>query len=42
MPPRTDPEALLPLRPVETPILSMLAEGERHDYAIRQEILDYS
>src|SRR5947207_11286728 len=38
----TDPNALLPLRPVETLILTMLAAGERHGYGIRQDILDHS
>src|SRR4051812_4109834 len=36
------PDDLLPLRPVETLILTMLAGGERHGYGIRQDILDYS
>lgn len=37
-----DPEALLPLRPVETLILTMLAAGDRHGYGIRQDILDHT
>ena len=40
-PPR-QPDALLPLRPVEALILTMLATGERHGYAIRQEIIDHT
>jgi PadR family transcriptional regulator len=37
-----DPEALLPLRPVETLILTMLAGGDRHGYGIRQDILEHT
>lgn len=37
-----DPDALLPLRPVETLILTMLAGGDRHGYGIRQDILDHT
>jgi len=37
-----DPEALLPLRPVETLILTMLAAGDRHGYGIRQDILEHT
>ena len=36
----TDPEALLPLRPVELLLLTMLAAGNRHGYGLRQDILD--
>lgn len=39
---RRDPKSLLPLRPVETLILTMLAPGDRHGYAIRQEILEHT
>jgi DNA-binding PadR family transcriptional regulator len=44
MTPRSDrdPESLLPLRPIETLILTMLATGERHGYAIRQEIIEHT
>ncbi len=45
MPPRPNDSAvddLLPLRPVETLILTMLASGERHGYGIRQDILEHS
>jgi DNA-binding PadR family transcriptional regulator len=37
-----DPESVLPLRPIETLILTMLASGDRHGYAIRQEIMDHT
>src|SRR5689334_25290868 len=41
MTPRTpDPVSLTPLRPVELLILTVLASGDRHGYAIRQEVLD--
>jgi len=42
MSPRSDcdPGSLLPLRPIEALILTMLAAGDRHGYAIRQEILE--
>ena len=36
------PEDLLPLRPVETLVLTMLTSGERHGYGIRQDILAHS
>jgi DNA-binding PadR family transcriptional regulator len=36
------PEDLLPLRSIETLILTMLASGERHGYGIRQDIFDHS
>src|ERR1041385_7134690 len=38
--PDRDPYALLPLRPIEALILTMLAGGERHGYAIRQDIME--
>lgn len=38
--PARDPESLLPLRPIEALILTMLASGDRHGYAIRQEIME--
>ncbi|HKV52417.1 MAG TPA: helix-turn-helix transcriptional regulator [Gemmatimonadaceae bacterium] len=37
-----EPETLLPLKSVDTLILTMLAAGERHGYGIRQDILTYS
>ena len=36
------PEALLPLKSMETLMLTMLASGERHGYGIRQDILEHS
>ena len=40
-PPR-DPDALLPLKPIELLILTMLSSGERHGYGIRQDILEHT
>ena len=40
--PDRSPEDLLPLRPVETLVLTMLTSGERHGYGIRQDILEHS
>ena len=37
-----DPNAHLPLRPVELLLLTMLASGNRHGYGLRQDILDQS
>ena len=39
-PPR--PETMLPLKPVETLMMTMLAGGERHGYGIRQDVLEHS
>ena len=36
------PESLLPLKSIETLMLTMLAGGERHGYGIRQDILDHT
>jgi DNA-binding PadR family transcriptional regulator len=36
------PESLLPLRPLDVLILTMLAGGARHGYGIRQDVLDHS
>ena len=36
------PETLLPLKSVETLMMTMLAAGERHGYGIRQDILAHS
>lgn len=41
MTPRS-PQSFLPLKPVETLILTMLAGGERHGYGIRQDVLDHT
>ena len=37
-----EPESLLPLKSVDTLILTMLAAGDRHGYGIRQDILAQS
>ena len=37
-----DPEALLPLKPVVFQVLLSLSDGERHGYAIVQDIADRS
>jgi DNA-binding PadR family transcriptional regulator len=42
MTPRPDPDALLPLKPVEVLVLTMLAAGDRHGYGIRQDILEHT
>lgn len=36
--PKTDPESLLPLTPAVFHVLLALADGERHGYAIMQEV----
>ena len=36
------PESLLPLRPAELLILTMLTAGERHGYGIRQDIIEHT
>jgi DNA-binding PadR family transcriptional regulator len=36
------PDYLLPLKPVEVLILTMLTAGDRHGYGLRQDILDHS
>jgi DNA-binding PadR family transcriptional regulator len=38
----SDPWELLPLRPVELLILTMLGAGDRHGYGIRQDILQHT
>jgi PadR family transcriptional regulator len=42
--PRTDqdPESLLPLRPVDALILTALVDGDRHGYAIREDVVDHT
>ena len=37
-----DPNRLLPLRPVELLLLTMLAGGSRHGYGLRQDIIDHT
>lgn len=41
-PSQPDPEAHLPLRPVEVLLLTMLSAGDRHGYGLRQDILDHT
>jgi DNA-binding PadR family transcriptional regulator len=36
------PESLLPLKPVELLVLTMLSAGERHGYGIRQDIIEHT
>ena len=36
------PDDLLPLRPVEALVLTMLSAGERHGYGIRKDILEHT
>ena len=40
--PQDNPEAHLPLRPVELLLLTMLSAGNRHGYGLRQDILDHT
>ena len=43
MPKRSpEPGSLLPLKPVELLILTMLTGGDRHGYGIRQDIADHT
>lgn len=42
MSPSKNPDDLIPLKPVETLILSMLTAGERHGYGIRQDVLEHT
>ncbi len=39
---RQNPQDFLPVRPVELLILAMLADGERHGYRIRQDIIEHT
>ena len=39
---RQDPETLIPLKPVEVLVLTMLSAGERHGYGIRQDIIEHT
>jgi DNA-binding PadR family transcriptional regulator len=39
---RVDQDELLPLKPIEVLVLSMLSSGERHGYGIRQDILEHT
>jgi DNA-binding PadR family transcriptional regulator len=42
VPPRPTLESLLPLKPVELLVLTMLSAGERHGYGIRQDIIEHT
>jgi DNA-binding PadR family transcriptional regulator len=44
MRPQFDPavQGVLPVKPVELLVLTMLAGGERHGYGIRQDIIDHT
>jgi DNA-binding PadR family transcriptional regulator len=42
VPPRTTPESLLPLKPVDLLVLAMLSAGDRHGYGIRQDVLEHT
>src|SRR3954462_13910330 len=37
-----DPGELLPLKPIELPVLTMLSAGDRHGYGIRQDIVAHT
>ena len=37
-----DPRELLPLKPIELLVLTMLSAGERHGYGIRQDIMGHT
>ena len=37
-----DPRDLLPLKPIELLVLTMLGAGERHGYGLRQDIVEYT
>ena len=38
--PKTDPESLLPLTPAVFHVLLSLADGDRHGYAIMQDVAE--
>lgn len=40
--PQPDPQARLPLKPVEALLLTMLSGGDRHGYGLRQDVLDHT
>lgn len=42
VPPARAPDGLLPLKPIELLILTMLSSGDRHGYGIRQDILEHT
>ncbi len=37
-----DPRELLPLKPIELLVLTMLSNSERHGYGLRQDIVDHT
>ena len=37
-----DPDELLPLKPIELLVLTMLSAGERHGYGLRQDIVAHT
>src|SRR5438132_3454398 len=37
-----DPKELLPLKPIELLVLTMLSAGERHGYGLRQDIVAHT
>ena len=37
-----DPQELLPLKPIELLVLTMLSASERHGYGLRQDIVDHT
>ena len=37
-----DPQDLLPLKPIELLVLTMLSAGERHGYGLRQDIVAHT
>jgi DNA-binding PadR family transcriptional regulator len=39
---RSTPSSLLPLKPVELLVLTMLSAGDRHGYGIRQDIIEHT
>ena len=39
---RPSPESLLPIKPVELLVLTMLSAGDRHGYGIRQDIVEHT
>jgi DNA-binding PadR family transcriptional regulator len=41
-PPTRDPSDLLPLKPLELLILTMLSAGERHGYGLHQDIVAHT
>ena len=39
---RRSPESLLPLRPIDTLVLTMLLRGDRHGYGIMQDVAEHT